>query len=75
MIEGWQGDFINANTGYSTTLDDKNHAWTREAASSTGLSSLSRMAIDLSLLPRQLQNHLTEVAIPTYKEMMAANKA
>jgi hypothetical protein len=75
MIEGWEGDFINANTGYSTTLDDKNHAWTREAASSTGLTSLSRMAIDLSILPRPLQNHLTEVAIPTYEEMMAANNA
>lgn len=75
MVEGWQGDFINANTGYSDTLDDKTHAWTREAASSTGLSSLSRMAIDLSLLPKSLQDHLTEVAIPTYEEMMVADKA
>lgn len=73
MIKEWEGDFINANTGYNPNLDDKTYAWTREAASSTGITALERAAIDMDLLPASLQVHLTEVAIPTYEFMMSSN--
>lgn len=73
MIEGWQGDFINANTGYNPNLDDKTHAWTREAASSVGIMAIERAAIGMDLLPASLQAHLTEVAIPTHELMMKSN--
>lgn len=69
MVEGWEGDFINANSGYSTTLTDQEHAWTGHAATSAGLVSTSRTALDVSILPAELQAHLTEVAIPVYEEM------
>lgn len=73
MVEGWGGDFVNVNTGYNPNLDDTTHAWTRHAATSAGIVAVSRAAIDIAQLPPSLQDHLTQVVIPTYQEMMATN--
>lgn len=70
MVEGWEGDFINANSGYSATLSDQEHAWTGHAVTSVGLAPTSRSALDIAAPPIELQAHLTEVAIPTYEEMI-----
>jgi hypothetical protein len=73
MVEGWEGDFVNANTGYNPNLDDTTHAWTRHAATSVGIVAVSRAALEIAELPSALQDHLTQVAIPVYEEMMATN--
>jgi hypothetical protein len=69
MVEGWEGDFINANSGYSATLTDQEHAWTSHAATSVGIVASSRDRLNISTLPPELQTHLNEVAIPIYQEM------
>ena len=73
MVEGWQDGFVNANTGYNPNLDDSTHAWTKHATTSVGIVAVSRTALELSQLPPALQDHLTQVAIPVYQEMMASN--
>jgi hypothetical protein len=73
MVEGWEGDFVNVNTGYNPNLDDTTHAWTRHAATSVGIVAVSRAAIDIAQLPPSLKDHITQIAIPTYQEMMATN--
>lgn len=73
MVEGWEGDFVNVNTGYNPNLTDETHAWTRHAATSVGIVPVSRAALEVSALPAVLQDHLTQVAIPVYQEMMATN--
>lgn len=73
MVEDWRGNFINVNTGYNANLTDETHAWTKEAATSTGIMTASRPALKLEELPLSLRNHITKVAIPVYKEMIASN--
>lgn len=69
MVAGWQGEFINANTGYSTTLSDSEHAWTKDAVTSTGIQAIDRVGIEFERFPRSMQIHLSQVAIPAYMEM------
>lgn len=70
MINGWQGEFINANTGYNPNLTDDTHAWTKDAVISTGIKPSSDRMIDIDRMPSSLQAHLTEIAIPTYQRMV-----
>jgi hypothetical protein len=70
MINGWQGEFINANTGYNPNLTDATHAWTKDAVISTGLKPSSDRMIDVNRMPPSLQVHLSEIAIPTYRRMV-----
>lgn len=70
MIDGWQGEFINANTGYNPNLTDDTHAWTKDAVVSTGIKPSSDRMIDIDRMPLSLQAHLTEVAIPTHQRMV-----
>lgn len=70
MINGWQGEFINANTGYNPNLTDDTHAWTKDAVISTGIKPSSVRIIDLDRMPPSLQSHLREIAIPTYQKMV-----
>lgn len=69
MANGWEGEFINANTGYNPNLTDDTHAWTKDAVTSSGIMPSSDQMIDISRLPSSLQAHLNEVAIPTYRQM------
>lgn len=73
MIEGWQGEFINVNTGYNAKLTDETHAWTREAAQSTGVMKASREPIPMDKLTPALRTHIMDVAMPIYKEMTGKN--
>lgn len=75
QVDGWQGDFINVNTGYNPTLTDSTHAWTREAAISRGIFSVEREPINLDQLPKPLRNHIVDVALPVYREMMDSEYA
>lgn len=70
MINGWQGEFINANTGYNPNLTDDTHAWTKDAVISTGIKPSSDRMIDIDRMPSSLRAHLTEIAIPTYQRMV-----
>ncbi len=74
MISGWQGSFINANTGYSLSLSDEEHAWTREAATSTGIFKPTRLALELGRLPATIREHLEKIATPTYTRMMNSSE-
>ncbi len=74
MIEGWQGDFINANTGYNSKLTDTTHAWTKEAATTHGIIPISRPALNIDSLPIALREHITQVALPIYEEMIASSE-
>ena len=69
MVDGWQSDFVNANTGY--TRDDSPMAWTRHAVTSDSITAIFRPALEVTQLPPALRAHLTDIAIPTYQEMMA----
>lgn len=72
MVEGWQGGVINANTGYNLIERHPTElAWTSHATTSTGIVPVSRDALVLDQLPQGMQDHLTQVAIPTYEEMVA----
>jgi hypothetical protein len=72
MVEGWQSGVINANTGYNIVeRDHAELAWTNHATTSTGIEPVSRDALVLDQLPQAMQDHLTQVAIPTYREMVA----
>jgi len=71
MVNGWQGEFINANTGYNPNLTDGTHAWTKEAVISTGIKPSSQKTIDIGRIPESLQEHLMGIALPTYERMMA----
>lgn len=73
MIEGWQGEFINVNTGYNAKLTDTTHAWTKEAAQSTGVMKASREPIPMEELTSALRVHITDVAMPIYREMTGEN--
>lgn len=73
MISGWQGQFINANTGYSTTLTDDEHAWTREAVVSTGILPSSTSTIAIDRMPSSLQDHLRNIAMPVYDRMQLSH--
>jgi hypothetical protein len=72
MTNGWEGEFINANTGYNPNLTDETHAWTKDAVTSSGIVPSSDQMIDISRLPAYLQTHLNDVAIPTYRQMVEA---
>lgn len=69
MLEGWQSELVNVNVGYNNKLTDATHAWTKEAAVSTGVIKPSRQPIPLEDLPEALKKHVTEVALPVYEEM------
>lgn len=71
MVDGWTQPFYNANSGYNERLDDVTHAWTRDAASSSGIHQTAEQTIDFERLPSSLQHHLLQVALPTYALMMA----
>lgn len=73
MMEGWQQGFANANTGYSEKYDNSDdNGWIGRAASSTGIVAVERHPLELSELPPSLREHITEVAMPTYQEMIGA---
>lgn len=71
MVDGWEGEVINANTGYNQGRDPSELAWTNHAVTSTGIVPVSREGLDLAQLPPTLQEHITQVAMPTYREMLA----
>jgi hypothetical protein len=71
MVAGWQNGIINANAGYSVVERDASElAWTNHAATSKGIEAVSRDSLVLDQLPAAMQDHLTQVAIPTYQEMV-----
>jgi hypothetical protein len=71
MVEGWQSGIINANTGYNLIERNPSElAWTSHATTSTGIVPVSRDALVLDQLPQGMQEHLTQIAIPTYEEMV-----
>jgi hypothetical protein len=69
MVNGWERDYVNANSGYSQNLDDSENGWVSHAATSTGIVAVARTALQLLELPDGLRQHITEIAIPTYEEM------
>lgn len=73
MVNGWQRDYINANDGYSDKLNDSENGWTKQAATSTGIVAVTRMALTLADLPPALREHIAEVAIPVYEEMTGSS--
>ncbi len=74
MTNGWREPFVNANTGYSETLDDASHAWTGDAVTSRGIKKVNDVAIETKRLPKALQKHIEEVALPTYRKMMSTGR-
>ena len=72
MVDGWQGTFVNVNGGYNPNMTDATTAWTREAATSVGIMAAARQALAIEKMPPALQDHLTQVAIPIYKQMVSS---
>lgn len=72
MTNGWEGEFINANTGYNPNLTDETHAWTKDAVTSSGIMPSSDQMIDISRMPATMQAHLIDVAVPAYRKMVEA---
>ncbi len=68
MIEGWDSDYTNVNVGSSRFRTSEN-AWTKHAATSSGIVATQRQPLGLETLPATMRKHITEVAIPTYEEM------
>lgn len=73
MIEGWEGEFINVNTGYNDKLTDTTHAWTKEAAQSRGIIKAAREPIPMERLTPSLRTHIINVAMPIYEEMLGGD--
>lgn len=70
MITNIDSGFINVNIGYSKTLTDSEHAWTRDAVVNKKILKLSRKSMDMSMLPLEFKNHIEKIAIPIYDEMI-----
>jgi len=73
MVNGWTGRLVNANTGYNPDLTDQNHAWTRDAFTSRGFHPTYDKIIDIERMPISLQDHIANMAIPSYVAMRAFN--
>jgi hypothetical protein len=69
MVSDWGNGYVNANGGYSTSLADTENGWIKHAVSSTGIVPVEHTPITLAELPAALQDHITQVAVPTYEEM------
>jgi hypothetical protein len=72
MIEGWREPLLSVERNYDPEITDTDDAWTRHAATSCGVETISRAPLPVSVLPPALQDHLFEVALPTYERMMRA---
>lgn len=70
MVNDWQKGYINANTGYSSTLTEAQNAWTRDAATSIAVSDARPPTLALEQMPLPLQRHIQEVALPVYDLML-----
>lgn len=71
MIDGWREPFVNANQldSHPDRRLDPAKAWIKHAATSRGIEASPRAALDVSILPAALRDHLHEVALPTYELM------
>jgi hypothetical protein len=68
MTYGWKNNFINViNLGEEE--ETYRSAWTNQAANSLGVFAVSRARLMLEDLPKGLQKHMTDIAIPTYQNM------
>ena len=70
MVTGWRHGYVNKNPGHNPKLSDAERAWTKHAVTSNGIVRVDRLPFDLSLLPDSLRLHITNVAMPIYKEMV-----
>ena len=71
MATDWRAGYINLNTGVSR-FDTRENAWTKDAANSSGIIDLSRTPLAFDIFPEPLQEHIKEVALPVYRDMLDA---
>jgi hypothetical protein len=74
MIDGWREPFVNANQleSHPDRRLDPAKAWIKQAVTSRGIEATGRTPMELSILPAVLQDHVFEVALPTYEMLMHA---
>jgi hypothetical protein len=73
MIDGWTEPFLNVDGIDNPVLaDTAADAWIKHAATSCGVEPGRREALDVSVLPAPLREHLLDVAVPTYEMFMGA---
>ena len=72
MINGWTQPFVNVARTINPDLDDATDSWIKHAATSRGVEATDHAALTPSVLPRELRNHLTDVAVPTYEMFVRA---
>ena len=73
MVSNWSSGFINV-INRQQDHETSRSAWTSHAAKSTGVVGVTRPQLNLSTLPKNLQKHISEVALPVY-EIMTSDKA
>jgi hypothetical protein len=74
MVAGWQQSYINV-INRDNEAETARSAWTSKAAQSSGIRAVSRHSLDRSIMPVELLQHMTEVAVPTYHAMMKSHMA
>jgi hypothetical protein len=73
MIHGWTEPFLNVDGIDNPVLaDTAADAWIKHAATSCGVEPARQEALDASVLPAALREHLLEVALPAYEMFMRA---
>lgn len=70
MVTNWSdsNNFINVvNIGNET--ETQTNAWTRQAATATGIAQNSRAPLDIAHIPERMREHILEVAMPIYAQL------
>jgi hypothetical protein len=70
MTNDWKKDFTNLSNG-NNEAETRRSAWTKDAANNTSIVSAKRGALNIDSLPAQMQQHITDVAIPVYKKLIS----
>ncbi len=70
MVGGWNSKFVNVVNQDNETMTATS-PWTADAWSSKGVHTVERSDLDLEGLPDSLLRHITNVALPTYREFIA----
>jgi hypothetical protein len=70
MINGWSRPFLNVDMLDNPGPDDTTDAWIEHAATSRGVEASDDYALEESVLPAALREHLLQVASPAYEMFM-----
>jgi hypothetical protein len=69
MIKGWKNGYVNASNGDDKVITSSN-AWSSTAATSHHIMPDSRRPLVIDMLPQSAQDHIENIALPTYHNMI-----